>query len=77
MIHVPLIIHNPKLFPEPCSTDAFYDHLDLLPTILDLAGVAHPESYALGKSIMPVMKDPSSNVRDHTVFSFDDVFSAH
>jgi len=74
MIHVPLIVHNPKLFPESRETDAFYDHLDLLPTILDLAGVANAESYALGKSIVPVMKDPSASVRDHTIFSFDDLF---
>jgi len=74
MIHVPLIFHNPRLFPEPRETEAFYDHLDLLPTILDLAGIANPESYALGKSIVPIMKKPSTSVRDHTVFSFDDVF---
>jgi arylsulfatase A-like enzyme len=74
MIHVPLIVHNPKVFPEPRETEAFYDHLDLLPTILDLAGVANAESYALGKSIVPVIKDPSTSVRDHTVFSFDDLF---
>jgi choline-sulfatase len=74
MIHIPLIVHNPKLFPEPVQTEAFYDHLDLLPTILDLAGIAKPESYALGKSIVPVIKDPSTSVQDHTVFSFDDVF---
>jgi choline-sulfatase len=43
MIHVPLIVHNPKLYPEPLETSAFYDHLDLLPTILDLAGVPNPE----------------------------------
>jgi choline-sulfatase len=74
MIHVPLIVHNPRLFPEPRETEAFYDHLDLLPTILDLAGVANPESYALGKSIVPVIKEPSTSVRGHTVFSFDDLF---
>lgn len=74
MIHVPLIVHNPKLFPEPRETEAFYDHLDLLPTILDLAGIANAESYAIGKSIVPVMKDPSTSVQDHTVFSFDDLF---
>jgi len=74
MIHIPVIVHNPKLFPEPLETEAFYDHLDLLPTILELAGVANPDSYALGKSIVPVMKDPSRHVQDHTVFSFDDLF---
>ena len=74
MIHIPLIIHNPKLYPEPLQTEAFYDHLDLLPTLLDLAGVPQPESYALGKSIVPVMRDPSQAVQSHTIFSTDDVF---
>jgi choline-sulfatase len=74
MIHIPLIVHNPKLYPEPLETDAFYDHLDLLPTILDLAGVSDAESYGIGRSIVPVMRDPSQAVRDHTIFSFDDLF---
>jgi choline-sulfatase len=74
MIHIPLIVSNPRLYPEPAETAAFYDHLDLLPTILDLAGVANPNSYALGKSIVPVIKNPASHVREHTAFSFDDLF---
>ncbi len=73
MIHIPLIVHNPKLFPEPSETDAFYDHLDLLPTLLDLAGVERPESYALGKSIVPVIRDPSQSVHNFTTFSYDDL----
>jgi arylsulfatase A-like enzyme len=73
MIHIPLIVHNPKLFPEPVETDAFYDHLDLLPTLLDLAGVERPESYALGKSIVPVIRDPSKSVHSFTTFSYDDL----
>jgi choline-sulfatase len=74
MIHIPLIVHNPKLYPEPLETDALYDHLDLMPTILDLAGVSDPQSYAMGASIVPVMRDPKKSVQDHTVFSFDDLF---
>lgn len=74
MIHIPLIVHNPRLFPEPTQTDAFYDHLDLLPTILDLAGVSEPDSYGLGNSIVPVIREPSRSVRDHIAFSFDDRF---
>jgi choline-sulfatase len=74
MIHIPLIVHNPKLYPEPLETDAFYDHLNLLPTILDLAGVADAESYGIGKSIVPILRDPSEAVQDHTIFSFDDLF---
>ncbi len=74
MIHIPLIVANPRLYPEPRETTAFYDHLNLLPTILDLAGVPDAESYGLGKSIVPVMRDPSKTVQDHTIFSYDDLF---
>ncbi len=74
MIHVPLIIHNPRLYPEPRETEALYNHLDLLPTILDLAGVTNPNSYAIGKSVVPVIKSPATQVQDHLLFSFDDRF---
>lgn len=74
MIHIPLIVHNPGLYPEPMQTDAFYDHLNLLPTILELAGVSKPEAYSPGKSIVPVMLDPTRSVQDSTLFAFDDVF---
>jgi choline-sulfatase len=74
MIHVPLIVHNPKLYPEPRETEALYNHLDLLPTILDLAGVPDPTAFAIGKSMVPVLKDPTRQVQDHLLFSFDDRF---
>ena len=73
MIHIPLIVHNRRLFPEPAETSAFYDHLDLLPTILELAGVPKADSYGLGKSVVPIMKDPSKGVRSHTLLAFDDL----
>jgi choline-sulfatase len=37
-IHVPLIISNPAMFKEPRSIDALTSHVDLLPTMLGLAG---------------------------------------
>jgi choline-sulfatase len=74
MIHIPLIVHNPKLFPEPHETEALYNHLDLLPTILDLAGIADPSSFAIGNSVVPVIKNPAAQVQDHLLFSFDDRF---
>ena len=74
MIHIPLIVHNPKLFREPRETDALYNHLDLLPTILDLAGVRDANSYAIGKSIVPVIENPASATQEQIIFSFDDDF---
>lgn len=38
MIHVPLIIHNPVLFPETRTTSELTCHVDLLPSLLGLIG---------------------------------------
>jgi arylsulfatase A-like enzyme len=38
-IHVPLIISNPVLFKEPRSTEMLTSHVDVIPTLLGLAGV--------------------------------------
>ena len=39
MIHIPLVVSNPLLYPEPRETQASTPHLDLLPTLAELAGV--------------------------------------
>ena len=38
-LHVPFIIHSPKLFAEPNETDFLTSHVDILPTLLGLAGI--------------------------------------
>ncbi|MBM7573375.1 sulfatase-like hydrolase/transferase [Aquibacillus albus] len=38
-IHVPLIIHSPKLFTQYETTDMLTSHVDILPTLLGLAGI--------------------------------------
>lgn len=38
-LHVPLIIHNPVLFPKYTISDQLTSHVDLMPTILKLAGI--------------------------------------
>lgn len=74
MIHIPFIVSNPKMFPTGKTTDAFYCHLDLLPTIAELAQVPGFEKYGKGVSIVPVLKDPTKSVQDSILFTFDDVF---
>lgn len=39
VVHVPLIISNPKMFPRPKTVDALTNHVDILPTLLGLAGI--------------------------------------
>ena len=38
-IHVPLIISNPLLFKEPRSTNMLTSHVDVIPTLLGMAGI--------------------------------------
>lgn len=71
IIHLPLTISNPILFPEPVSTDAFYSHIDLAATMAQLAW-APP--LGVGKSQVPVLIDPTTSVRDDVLFAFDDCF---
>lgn len=74
MIHIPLVVSNPFLYPEPRETQAFYSHLDLLPTLVELAGMPELASHGLGRSMAPVLRNPSASVQDSVLFSYDDVF---
>lgn len=74
VIHIPLVISNPVLFPEPVETQAFYSHVDLLPTLLEIAGIREPNAYGVGRSIAAILRDPSTTVQDSVLFSYDDVF---
>lgn len=67
-IHVPLIIHNPRLFDGREKTDLITSHVDLLPTLLGLANIDedevrielkadHTEAHPLvGRDLAPFIK---------------------
>jgi arylsulfatase A-like enzyme len=66
-IHVPLIIHLPKQ-DNPVTIDDPVSHLDLLPTMLELAGVPVPTGLD-GVSLSPVLADPSVSDANRVVHS--------
>lgn len=74
MTHIPFIVSNPKLFPNPRTTDAFYCHLDMLPTIAELAGVPEFAQYGKGVSIVPILKNSAESVQESILFTYDDNF---
>jgi hypothetical protein len=72
-INVPLIVSNPKLFPEGQTTDALAALVDIVPTIAALVGAPEPERYGFqGQDLSPILENPESSVQDTIHFTSDD-----
>ena len=68
-IHVPFILSG-KLIPDHGRViDAFCYIHDIFPTICDLAGIPIPASVS-GKSMVPVIKADTMQVRDYTYHAY-------
>jgi len=61
---VPLIVYVPGV--EPRRSDALISHPDLMPTVLEIAGVEIPDTVE-GASILPVVKGEKDSHRDFVV----------
>lgn len=57
----PLIIAAPGF--KPGSSTSLTEHVDIFPTLCDLAGISIP-SHLAGKSLVPVLKNKSTQVKD-------------
>jgi len=85
-IRVPLIVYNPKLFPQPVQIDSLTSHVDVVPTLLGLAGidpepirqqlsVDHSDARAfVGRNLTPLLlgQVSQSSVNDPLYFMTDD-----
>jgi arylsulfatase A-like enzyme len=67
LVHVPLLIHYPPLFPAT-TVDAGAEGVDLLPTLLDAAGFGPPED-AQGASLLPLAHGVGAGYARATVAS--------
>ncbi len=70
-IHVPLVVSNPRLFPNARTTEALYSHVDLLATLAELAGA---KPVGVGVSQVSVFKDPAISMQEAVLYTFDDSF---
>jgi choline-sulfatase len=75
-LNIPLIVSNPRLYPEPRSTDALASLIDIVPTLAALAGTPEPSRYGFkGRDLSPVLGNPAAAVQDVLHFTYeDDVF---
>lgn len=60
-VQVPMMIKVPG--KKPAITNSFTELLDLYPTLADLAGLNYPKAIQ-GKSLVPILKNPTKKVRD-------------
>lgn len=69
--HTPLIVHWPGVIPAGQVSDALVDFSDLLPTLLDAAGVAAPSELKLdGHSFLDVLKGQSKQGQREWVYCY-------
>ncbi len=61
---VMLMMRGPGGFGGGKVSDTLVSHIDLFPTICDVAGLAAP-SYLQGRSMMPLIRGEKSAIRDH------------
>ncbi|MCK5801910.1 MAG: sulfatase-like hydrolase/transferase [Lentisphaeria bacterium] len=65
----PLILSGPGL-PEGGRSNALSHHVDLFPTLCELAGIPCPESARDGFSLLPVLRGEQERVRDAVLCEF-------
>lgn len=75
-LNVPFIVSNPRLYPEPRTTDALASLVDVVPTFAALAGTPEPGRYGFkGRDLSPILANPTASVQDVLHFTYeDDVF---
>jgi arylsulfatase A-like enzyme len=72
-LSVPLIVSNPRLYPEPRTTSAFASLIDVVPTLAAAAGTPEPAQYGFkGKDLTPILADPSAQVQNVLHFTYED-----
>ena len=70
-IRVPFFIRFPRLIKAGIEIDRAAAHIDVLPTILDLCGVARPDGRPRfdGRSLAPLLRGDASGWTDRTLFT--------
>ena len=67
-LQVPMVIADPQR--HPARTNSLAGSLDLGQTLLEMAGIGEYDGMQ-GKSLVPVLDDPTAEVRDHVLIEDD------
>src|SRR5205823_3187841 len=78
-LRVPLVISNPVLFPRAATSDGMASLVDVVPTLLSLAGAEPRDAVLDGRDLAPVLARHASPDREalaRTPVAFDPVVDA-
>jgi len=71
VMNVPLIFVWRGKIPSGVSTDALASNVDVLPTLVSLAGIRNP-NYTAGVDLTPILQNPvSGSVREEIIYNVD------
>jgi choline-sulfatase len=75
-LSIPLIVSNPRLYPESRTTDSLAGLVDVLPSLATMTEVSEPDRFGFrGRDLTPILEDPSVAVQNVHHFTYeDDVF---
>jgi arylsulfatase A-like enzyme len=65
---VPLIVRWPGVTPEGSNCEVPTIHVDLYPTLLDLAGASQPPQVLDGESLAPLVRDTEAKLKRGAIF---------
>src|SRR5207253_1550282 len=71
-LRVPLIVSSPRHFDAPQRSDALVSLVDVVPTLLGLAGGTGDTEGLDGHDLGPVLRGEKAAVRDAVLFTYDD-----
>jgi choline-sulfatase len=76
MIRIPMIFSNPRLFPYPVETDSLAGLIDVLPTLLTVAGLEQERGrwQLQGCDLTALFSHPETSIQDRILFTYDDQF---
>ncbi len=71
-IRVPFVVSSPSMFPRPRESDALVSLVDVVPTLLGLAGAPEQPDRFDGRDLGPLLRGERESVRDAVLFTYDD-----
>jgi len=71
-IRVPFVVSSPELFPQARESDALVSLVDIVPTLLGLAGAPPEPDRFHGRDLGPLLRGEQRSLRDAVLFTYDD-----